>query len=355
MAFDESVAKIHLNKLIKALNTIHSSLDILQTEDIESLRYLLAVQDRPLATEETKQKARQLKESSHQKYSTKHKEISEALSDITGKIENFTKDAESFNFYKQQCVSNGQLKNLLGKFRGGSASSSSSSTTRTGSTSRPTSGGASRPTSGSTTRTTSGGTSRPTSGGATRTTSGSTTRTNSGGYSRPTSGGSTRPTSGGTHTGTRKKSGGRRFIIFLLVIGAFWFGYKLTKEKNYVKNIKEEELFQGNDYEQQIAVLDSIILESSKRQAKKLQEFRDERESIWMEEMISDLRDAFSTQSSESQVQTAAKYKTKDSLRYIDKLITKAEEKMKDSPENEEIQEYRKTFNKLIKRYRIKL
>lgn len=129
----------------------------------------------------------------------------------------------------------------------------------------------------------------------------------------------------------------------------------MTKEKNYVKNIKEEELFQGNDYEQQIAVLDSIILESNKRQAKKLQEFRDERESIWMEEMISDLRDAFSTQSGESQVQTAAKYKTKDSLRYIDKLLTKAEEKMKGSPENEEIQEYHKTFNKLIKRYRIKL
>ena len=347
MAFDESVAKIHLNKLIKALSTIHANLSILQDDDKKSLNYLLAVQDRPLATEETKQKARQLKESSHQKYSTKHKEISEALSDITGKIENFTKDAESFNFYKQQCVSNGQLKNLLGKLSGSLSSSSSSSTTRTGSTTRPTSGGTSRPTSGGTTRPTSGGTSRPTSGGATRTTSGSTTRTTSGGYSRPTS--------GGTHTGTRKKSGGRRFLIFLLVIGAFWFGYKLTKEKNYVKNIKEEELFQGNDYEQQIAVLDSIILESSKRQAKKLQEFRDERESIWMEEMISDLRDAFSTQSGESQVQTAAKYKTKDSLRYIDKLLTKAEEKMKDRPENEEIQEYRKTFNKLIKRYRIKL
>ena len=311
---DPSVAATHIQALIRSLNVIKRDFGYLQSTDYEPLKFLLTVQNRQLDTENVKRKASEWKQRSHQVFSTSHKELCEAIGTFAGKITVLTKDSDHFSFYKQQCQSNAQLRQLLAYFLQSGQRPSSTGTRTTGTTTRTT---------GTTTRTT--GTTTRTTGTGTRTT-GTGTRTT--GTGTRTTGPGTRTTGTGTTPPPKKHRWlkGCLWIIIIViairVVPALFRSCGDGSNLDYYNRVMEMPVFnESGNYEEQINVINEYMPDANRASRKKLLTKRHDVESQWLVVIKEELQKNFNKNNGSSIVETAAKYKALEGLGHVKKLI----------------------------------
>lgn len=116
MAFDPSIAKSHLNKLISNLEVIVANKVHLNQEEKEWFNYLCSIHTRPRDFNRVNEVVTKWKERSKSLHGN-NLDLDSAIGTFTGKLQQLLKDEESFEYYKAECRTNPRLAKLLLKPR----------------------------------------------------------------------------------------------------------------------------------------------------------------------------------------------------------------------------------------------
>lgn len=337
MAIDESVVNIHLGKLISALDKIvQNKGTILKNSDEKKMfHYLISVHKKPLNSAETKQIASAWTQRSKELHSAADLELSSAISTFAAKITIFTKDNEYFEYYTSQCNKNPQLKKLLERAASDGTSQRPSTTNqpqRPAPAPRPTQPPrpvqAPRP-------------SQPQSPVQPQ---------------RPTQPDS--PTTNTFTTVTTQKRKWWRTIMWIIVIGfAVKVAFGLVRscdgnsaESADISHITCQEIFQTDNYEEQINVLLDARKDASRGEKKLIDKKIEEINSLRYNKIMAELDKSFKDNG--ASIVTYAKYDAIDGLQFIDQRLKQAESIAKG---DHKVAEYREQFDNILKQYNINL
>ena len=331
MAIDESVVKLHLGKLISALDKIVQNKDtILRNSDEKKMfHHLISVHKKPLNSAETKQIASAWTQRSKELHSAADLELSSAISTFASKITTFTKDNENFEYYKSQCNNNLQLKKLLERAASEGTSQRSSTTAqpqRTAPTPRPTQ--PPRPAQPQ----------RPTQ------------------PQRPSQ--TYRPTVNTYTTTTTHKRKWWKTILWIIVIGfalKVVFGLVRSCDGNStssadISHITCQDVFQTDNYEEQINVLLDARRSASRGEKKLIDKKIEDVNSLRYDKLMKELDKSFKNNAAD--IVTYARYNAIDGLQFIDQRLKQAESIANGDPK---VAEYREQFDNILKQYNINL